>query len=98
MNQHATEPATAAFAHCLHNRLTPLHATQEWRKSSFRQRNLLLKTIVKYIVENQDTICRSGLISECAMLQLAISFLQVDNETSYPGTNGTVMVRTWASP
>lgn len=32
---------------------------QEWRKSSFRQRNLLLKTLVKYIVEHQDTICRS---------------------------------------
>ncbi len=31
---------------------------QTWSKSSFRQRNLLLKTLVKYIVANQDTICR----------------------------------------
>ncbi len=38
--------------------LLPAPSRQEWRSSSFRQRNLLLKTIVRYIVENQDTICR----------------------------------------
>lgn len=33
-------------------------ASKTWRHSTFRQRNLLLKTMVKFIVENQDTICR----------------------------------------
>ncbi len=36
--------------------------SQEWRKSTFRQRSRLLKTLVKYIVENQDTICRYNLL------------------------------------
>ena len=33
---------------------------QEWRHSSFRQRKLLLKTILKYIVDHQEAICRSA--------------------------------------
>jgi acyl-CoA reductase-like NAD-dependent aldehyde dehydrogenase len=33
-------------------------AAQEWRKSSFAQRRLLLKIILKFIVENQEEICR----------------------------------------
>ncbi len=31
---------------------------QVWRRSSFRQRRLLLRVLLKYIVDNQETICR----------------------------------------
>ena len=44
--------------HLKHLVMPPLCCRQTWRHSSFRQRALLLKTLVKYIVENQDTICR----------------------------------------
>lgn len=33
---------------------------QEWRHSSFRKRKLLLKTILKYIVDHKVAICRSA--------------------------------------
>ncbi len=31
---------------------------QVWRRSGFRQRRLLLRVLLKYIVDNQETICR----------------------------------------
>lgn len=43
--------------------------SQEWRKSTFRQRSRLLKTLVKYIVENQNTICRYILLICIAVLR-----------------------------
>ncbi|CAL8470086.1 g9628 [Coccomyxa elongata] len=33
-------------------------AAEMWRNSSFRQRKLLLKTLLKYILHNQEAICR----------------------------------------
>ncbi|GMH33070.1 hypothetical protein BSKO_00904 [Bryopsis sp. KO-2023] len=33
-------------------------AAEEWKKSSFAKRKLALKIMLKYIVENQQTICR----------------------------------------
>ncbi len=33
-------------------------ATQEWRKSSFAQRRKLLRIMLKFIIDNQETICR----------------------------------------
>ncbi len=33
-------------------------AGEQWRRSSFRQRRQLLKIILKFIVENQEEICR----------------------------------------
>lgn len=33
-------------------------AQQEWKKSSFAQRRKLLKILLKFIIENQETICR----------------------------------------
>lgn len=33
-------------------------AGKEWRGSSFAQRRLLLKILLKFIVENQEEICR----------------------------------------
>ncbi len=41
----------------------PACALQVWRDSSFAQRKLLLKVILKYIVENQEEICRCVLES-----------------------------------
>ncbi len=38
--------------------LTRLH--QVWRKSSFAQRRKLLRTLLKFIVNNVETICRSA--------------------------------------
>jgi hypothetical protein len=37
---------------------TQLCGPQVWRRSSFRQRRLLLRVLLKYIVDNQETICR----------------------------------------
>jgi hypothetical protein len=36
-------------------------AVQEWAHSSFSQRRKLLKIMLKFIIENQETICRSAL-------------------------------------
>lgn len=33
-------------------------AFQEWKKSSFAQRRMLLKILLKFTVENQADICR----------------------------------------
>lgn len=33
-------------------------AAAEWKTSTFAQRRLLLKVILKYIVEHQEEICR----------------------------------------
>ena len=35
-------------------------AAAQWRGSSFRQRRLLMKILLKYVVENQEQICRWG--------------------------------------
>ena len=43
---------------------SPSHLLQVWKQSPFRQRRLLLKTLLKYIIQNQDTICRCGAHSE----------------------------------
>ncbi len=31
---------------------------QEWKKSSFAQRRRLLRILLRFIIENQDTICK----------------------------------------
>lgn len=33
-------------------------AAKTWRQSSFEQRRQLLRVLLKYIVENQETICK----------------------------------------
>ena len=33
-------------------------AQKKWAKSSFKQRRLLIKTIQRFVLENQDTICK----------------------------------------
>ncbi|KAK9821805.1 hypothetical protein WJX81_007733 [Elliptochloris bilobata] len=33
-------------------------AAKDWRQSSFRQRRLLMRVLLKYIIEHQETICR----------------------------------------
>lgn len=38
--------------------LRPAPVPQEWKHSSFKQRKLLLKAILKYTVEHQQNICR----------------------------------------
>ena len=38
--------------------LKPASVLQEWKHSSFKQRKLLLKAILKYTVEHQQAICR----------------------------------------
>ena len=37
-------------------------AQKKWAKSSFKQRRLLIKTIQRFVLENQDTICKLSLI------------------------------------
>jgi len=34
---------------------------QEWRNSSFGERRRLLKILLKFIIENQEIICRCGM-------------------------------------
>ena len=42
-------------------------AAQKWRHSTFRQRRLLMRTILQYILEHQDAICRCG--NPCILTQ-----------------------------
>lgn len=54
-------------------------ASVEWRRSPFAQRRLLLKIILKFIVENQEEICR------CLFLCLVFSFVLLSCPAPEPG-------------
>ncbi|KAL4856021.1 Aldehyde dehydrogenase 22A1 [Chlorella vulgaris] len=56
-------------------------AGEEWRRSSFGQRSLLLKIILKFIVENQEEICRvSAMDSGKPMVDAAFGEIMVTCE------------------
>ena len=61
-HQHAwaRPPVLLPSVHSHARRALSSRLLQVWKQSSFQQRRLLLKTLLKYIIQNQDTICRCG--------------------------------------
>ena len=49
---------------------------QEWRESPFQQRRLLLRTLLKYIIQHQNAICRCACVPGCAAPHNICEFLQ----------------------
>lgn len=50
-----------------------LPSPQEWKQSSFNQRRKLLRILLKYIIENQETICKC-VAAEGMGMEVVVSF------------------------
>ena len=53
-------PARHGWLACLHgtSSIPSYWVVQEWRRSSFQQRRLLLRILLQHIIDNQEAICR----------------------------------------